>query len=201
MNVSPAISIPLVTVTLVAVRALIDKVTSSGIDIDSIPIFLRRVDLHLLENLLDPAEEARLRTELSARAFRRLQSRRIRGACEQIRRLSNNASVFLQWANTEYVGIAHKGCAQYDDQDSLVVNLIRIAADVKSSAWWALVKLRFWRAVLVQLWPFLPSPSLSDVREVYGKDILQAYENLTSSVGEILIRRGGEHYDKVRAVL
>jgi hypothetical protein len=159
------------------------------------------VDLRLLEDLLDPAVEARLRTELSAHAFRRLQSRRIRAACEQIRRLSNNASVFLQWANSEYAGIAHKGCTHFDDKDSLVVSLIHIAAEVKNSAWWALVKLRFWRAMLVQLWPFLPSPSLSDLREVYGKDILRAYETLTSSAGELLIARGGEHYEKMRAAL
>jgi hypothetical protein len=201
MSMTPAVWIPLAFVLLLVIRAVIDKLTSTGIDAGSVSLFLSHVDLHLLETLLDPAEEARLRSELSARAFRRLQRQRIIGACEQIRRVSNNASVFLQWANAEYAGIAHKGCTQFDDKDSLVVSLIQIADDVKRSAWWALVKLRFWRAMLVQLWPFLPSPSLSDLREVYGKDILRAYETLTSSAGELLIARGGEHYEKMRAAL
>jgi hypothetical protein len=201
MSTTAAVWIPLALVALVAARALIDKLTSSGLDADSINLFLRRVDLRILENLLDPAEEARLRTELSTRAFRRLQRQRILGACEQIRRVSNNASVLLQWANGEYAGIAHKSRAQFDANDSLLVSVIQAATEVKSGAWWALLKLRFWRASLVQLWPFLPSPSLSDLREVYGKDLLQSYEALTSSAGELLIGRGGDLYDQARAAL
>jgi hypothetical protein len=201
MSMMLAVWIPLAILLMVAVRAVLDRITSTGVDAEGIALFLRRVDLRMLENLLDPAEEAKLRTELSARAFRRLQRQRILGACEQIRRVSNNADVLLRWANSEYARIAHKGRAQFDANDSLVVSIIEAAAQVKSGTWWALLKLRFWRAVLVQLWPFLPSPSLSDLREVYGKDILQTYESLTSSAGELLIVRGGEYYDQVRAAL
>jgi hypothetical protein len=201
MNVAPAVWIPLTLVTLAAAHAVIDKLTSTRVDAEGMALFLRRVDLRLLENLLDPAEEARLRKELSTRAFRRLQRQRILGACEQIRRLANNAGVLLVWANGEYAAIADKGRAQFDANDALLVSVIEAAAQVKSGAWWALLKLRFWRASLVQLWPFLPSPSLSDLREVYGQDLLQSYEALTSSAGELLIVRGGEYYDQVRAAL
>jgi hypothetical protein len=83
----------------------------------------------------------------------------------------------------------------------LVASVVQSAGDVKRGAWWAMLKLRFWRATLVQLWPFLPSPSLSDLREVHGQDILQGYESLTSSAGELLIAFGGEQYDQVRATL
>ncbi len=193
--------IPLATVLLIAARALLDKLTASAGNTCDIALFARRVDINLLEDLLDPAEEARLRKELSAAAFRKLQRKRIMAACEQIKRISHNADVLLDWANREYAKVTHKGRAQFDATDLLIGSVIESAIQVKSGAWWAVLKLRFWRATLVQLWPFLPSPSLSDLREVYGRDLLQAYESLTSSAGELLIAFGTGDYERARAAL
>jgi hypothetical protein len=196
-----AIWIPLALVVLVAVRALLDKLTASASETDDIALFARRVDLSLLEELLDPEAEAQLRKQLSSPAFRRLQRKRIMAACEQIKRISHNADVLLNWASRQYSKIADKGRAHFDATDLLIAGVIESAVRVKSDAWWAVLKLRFWRATLMQLWPFLPSPSLSDLREVYGHDLLQAYESLTSSAGELLLALNDGNYDRVRAAL
>jgi hypothetical protein len=193
--------VPLAIVALVATHAIIDKLTAASRGVDGIALFVRRVDLRLLEDLLDPQVEAGLRTSLSSFAFRRLQRQRILAAREQIDRISHNATILLEWGTREYSKIASKGRGQFDSRDLLIIAVVESACQVKRGAWWAMLKLRFWRAILVQVWPFLPSPSLSDLREVYGRDLLQAYEGLTSSAGELLLAFGGEQYDEVRAAL
>src|SRR5882672_1014391 len=123
--------VPLAIVLLVAVHALIDKLTAASCGVDSIALLVRRVDLRLLEDLLDPQVEATLRTNLSSFAFRRLQRQRILAAREQIERISHNATILLEWGTREYSKIASKGRGQFDGRDLLIVAVIESSCQVR----------------------------------------------------------------------
>jgi hypothetical protein len=192
---------PLAVVLLIASRALIDKITASSLGANDLVLLLRRVDIQVLETLLAPEEEARLRSEMSTRAYRRIQRRRILGAYEQVRRISHNANVLWQWSNREAKKLSSKRRAKVDGIGQFLITTVECAAIVKSEAWWALAKLLFWRITLMQIWPFLPSPSLSDLREIFGRDLLQDYETLSSSVGQVLLATDIDFYEQVRAAL
>jgi hypothetical protein len=56
----------------------------------------RPVDLESFRNLIDPAEEEFLRTNLSARNFRIVQRERLRAALEYVQWASQNAAVLLR---------------------------------------------------------------------------------------------------------
>jgi len=192
---------PFILMLLAGVRLLLGAIMGTVWSARDLPIFLRRVDLSLLETLLDPMEEARLREEMSAGAFRKAQRQRIRGACEQIRRVSHNAGILLKWATLEFKKIEQKRRGAFEEHDRLIVSVIEAATHAKRSAAWALVKIGLWRAAMMPIWPFLPSPSLSDFREVNGRDLLEDCESLNSLAGQLLLDAGGDHYDQARASL
>jgi hypothetical protein len=190
--------VPLLIGGCTLLYALIDRITGLW-RAREMPLFLRRVDLQLLEELLDPAEEAKLRRQMSARAFRRAQRGRILAAREQIRRIAHNARIFLKWGNEEYKQLAAKNRGDFDDGDHMVLAVVRSAAEVERAALLVLAKVLVWRITLVHLWPMLPSPSLYDLREAMGSDLLQRYEMLTASAGQLLLASDRELYELVRA--
>jgi hypothetical protein len=190
--------VPLLIGGCTLLYALIDRITGLW-RAREMPLFLRRVDLQLLEELLDPAEEAKLRRQMSARAFRRVQRGRILAAREQIRRVAHNARIFLRWANEEYKQLAAKNRGDFDDGDRLVLQVIHHAAEAERAAFVVLAKVLVWRLTLVHLWPMLPSPSLYDLREALGRDLLQRYEVLTAAAGQLLLASDRELYELVRA--
>jgi hypothetical protein len=190
--------VPLLIGGCTLLYAFIDRMTGLW-RTREMPLFLRRVDLQLLEELLDPAEEAKLRRQMSARAFRRAQRGRILAAREQIRRVAHNARIFLQWGNEEFGQLAAKSPGDFDDGDRLVLQVVGSAAQVQRAAFVVLAKIALWRLTLVHLWPMLPSPSLYDLREALGGDLLQRYELLTASAGQLLLASDRELYELVRA--
>ncbi|HET7871127.1 MAG TPA: hypothetical protein VFL42_01365 [Terriglobales bacterium] len=190
--------VPLLMGGCTLVYALIDRITGIW-RVREMPLLLRRIDLQLLDELLDPAEEAKLRRQMSARAFRRAQRGRILAAREQIRRVGHNARIFRKWGNEEYKLLAAKNRGELDDGDHLVLQVIRHAAEAGRAASFVLAKIVLWRMTLLHLWPMLPSPSLYDLRESLGGDLLQRYEMLTASAGQLLLTSDQELYELVRA--
>jgi hypothetical protein len=196
-----AIWTPLCAAALALLYVLVDKISSTQAEAKEMALVLRRVNLQLLEELLNPATEAALRSELSSRAFRCRQRTRIMAAREQVSRMRHNAEICREWGTDEYRRFADKNRGHYGDEEQLVIALIKAADDVTTSARRALLKLMFWRMCLIHVWPFLPSPSLSDVREVLGADLLARYEALANSAGMLLLNEGEEQYELVRAAL
>lgn len=193
---------PLCIAALVLVYLLADKLGwHDEARARDLALFLRHVDLQTLGELLDPATEATLRSELSARAFRCRQRSRIIAAKEQIGRMHYNAGIFRSWGTGKYKRIAVKNRGRFGDEEQLIVAVIKVADEMRSAAFRALLKLTFWRVCLVHIWPFLPSPSLSDVREALGADLLTRYEALISSVGMLLLGEDEGDYETVRAAL
>lgn len=165
--------------------------------VDDVPLMLRRADLPLLEELLDADEEAALRKEHSAAAFRAMQRKRIAAAREHLRRIDHNASVFLKWGYTEEQITLLKNPAVFTDHDLRARELLRFATEVKSDVAAKIIKIELWRIVMLERWFFLPSPSLSDLRERRGVDILQSYEALISTAGDLSLSYGPEKYQRL----
>jgi hypothetical protein len=191
--------IPFIAAAVWLFHLLIDRKTSSKTYDGSVSAFLRHIDLSTLESLFDPKEESRLREELPARAFRRLQRSRIMAAREMIRNIRHNAGVLMRWASEEEDSLQDKNRSQFDQKDHLVIDVVRAAGEVRRGASFALAKMLFWRMSLVHLWVCLPSPSLSDFREVAGRDMLRDYESLTGSVAQLMLAHSEKHYEAVRA--
>jgi hypothetical protein len=169
--------------------------------VDELTLLLRHIDLPLLEQLLDPEEEAALRQSKSARAFRDLQIGRMAAAFEHLRRVLHNAAAFRRWGAAEFKKIAHKNRAQFGPRDQLIVEVIRYATEVRKHALCAAVKIMVWRALAIARWSVLPSPSLSDIREVLGVDWLHQYEQLTAAAAQLMHDDGPDCYDRLLAAL
>jgi hypothetical protein len=94
--------ITLILVTLVALGFLLLFLRTAGksfgrVDEASLGQRLRPVDLEAFRNLVDPAEEEFLRSNLRPREFRMIQRTRLRAAVDYIEGVSYNAAVLLQW--------------------------------------------------------------------------------------------------------
>lgn len=64
--------------------------------------YLVPVDMARLESILDPAVEYAYRLYLSKREFRHIQLRRVHQLLELVNRISRNALILIDYANTEY---------------------------------------------------------------------------------------------------
>lgn len=171
----------------------------SGRTQDELKLLLRHIEMQLVENLFDPREEARLRSDMSVPAFRSAQRARLRGLKEQVGRFSHNASLFLEWSNHEYSHLAAKNRTHFDTRDDLLVRVIEIAGAVKSYAFRAAFKIHVWRVLL--LVPGMPAPSLSELREIRGRDIVHAYEQLKGVVGQLSLMCGVEQFEVMDSAL
>jgi hypothetical protein len=119
------------------------------------------VDLASFRNLIDPAETAFLRENLSPRAFRSVQRDRTLAAAEYVRRIASNAAVLLRL-----------GQAARMNPDPAVA---RAAQEIAERA--LAVRMTAMRALLLlHLQAYLP-----DVR-IPGDGIYDTYRRLTDSV-------------------
>lgn len=197
-----AVWFPFAALSLAALYAVIVRfVFARERTVDELALMLRHIDLPLLERLLDPQEEAGLRRLKSARAFRLAQIGRLAAAGEQLGRVSHNAAAFRRWGVAEFKKIEPKNRTAFDKRDVLIIEVIRYATEVKRHAFYAAAKIRFWQLMMIARWPMLPSPSLSDLREVLGVDWLNSYEQLTGAAAQLMHNDGPEAYDQVMAAL
>ena len=147
---------------------------------DDVVDFLVHIDLEKAEALLDPLAEESLRRTLRPGDFRMLQSKRVHLLIELLRRMAHNAAILVQWGNLE-AEKAHPRTAQ------LAQELQQEAVKVRAYSLVALVKLRFWLLISFRSWSVLPVPHLSELREIYGIEGLQAYDRLKTAAGSLFV--------------
>lgn len=171
--------------------------------IDDLPLVLRPVQLEQLEKLFDPRVEADLRRIMSGAAFRRAQRARLRSALEQVRRLSHNAAILRSWANAEYVQrVEPKNRCLLNSGDQAIERIIRTAGGMQRQAFIVILKIEFWRALLLIHGYIMPIPRLADLREMLGFDLLETYQSLTSAACELgLNTYGRDRYEELLAAL
>ncbi len=137
--------------------------------------FLYPVDLSLLEGLLDPAAELELRWNLSPRALREAQRRRMRLYTELLRRMAHNSSILAEFDN------AGRG------YNKLIAGpgseLQEAAIKVRVYCTFAKGRLCIWLWLPVAF-NFSSTFELSRLRKVAAVDGLKAYAELKTAAAE-----------------
>jgi hypothetical protein len=194
------VAVPLLV--LVVGYALAGRKLAREYRIDDLPLVLRPVQIEQLEKLFDPRQEADLRRDMSAVAFRQAQSVRLRSAMEQVRRLSHNSAILGHWGAAEFVHrVAHKNRCELNSNDQAVERIIQAASSVRRQTLAIMMKITIWRAFLLLHVAVLPIPRLSDLREILGFDLLETYQSLTSAACELGLAYGRERYEELLAAL
>jgi len=202
MSISASVCVPIVGAGVTVAFSVWTSISGARErTMEDVEFFLRHSDLHRLENLLDPNEEAILRSQMSLDAFRKLQRKRISAAIEQIGMMSHNSSVLFRCSQNEFSKIRHKASSSLEQQDTVILEVIRLSSTVRRMCIIANFKLRVWRLIVSCSFPFMPIPRLCDLREMLGHDILLGYEHLMSSVGEMSLQYGQERYDQIMSAL
>jgi hypothetical protein len=170
--------------------------------IEDLPLILRTVNLEKLERLLDPAAEGELRRGLSSAAFRREQVARFDSAMEQARRLSHNAAILESWAHDEFDRtVSAKSRVDFTASDQSILRIMQTANQTRRQTLTMMIKIAIWRALLLLRIPFMPVPSVSDLRELLGRDLLETYQSLTSAAGQLGLAYGEREYEQLLAAL
>jgi hypothetical protein len=170
--------------------------------IEDLPLVLRSVNIEQLERLLDPGVEADLRRGLSSKAFRGEQVIRLRSAMEQARRLSHNAAILACWANEEFErNVTQKNRGEFTTNDHSLMRVIQTANQLRWQTLAMMLKIGIWRGLLVSRIFFLPVPSVTDLREAFGRDLLDTYQAMTSAAGQLGLSYGEREYEQLLAAL
>jgi hypothetical protein len=152
--------------------------------------FLLPVDLEKAETLLDANVETHLRCDLSRKAFRKLQRKRIHLYVAFVHRMAHNAAVLIDWANRE----AESG----DEQAAMLARDIQqIAVEVRLYCLLTMLKLRLWLLIRLDSWLVLPAPSLYEVREVGVILGLESYDRLKTAASFLFLEMGQRNYEEL----
>lgn len=152
--------------------------------------YLLPVDFEKAEGLLDPQTEAILRKELEPEEFRALQRKRIHHYLALVQRMAHNAAILIEWANRE----ARTATGQ---RLEMVTKLQQVGVEVRLYSLLALIKLRFWLLIRVELWRILPAPSLDDMRQIGGVKGLDSYDRLKTAASFLFIEMGQGNFEEL----
>jgi hypothetical protein len=126
MTITFTITLILVLIAFVALGFLItlakDRASASKV-LENPTQHMRAVDLEAFRNLVDPDEEAFLRTNLPSSEFRRIQRERLRAAVEYVSCAAQNAVVLLRLADA---GRRSSDPATAEAAEKLVQNALRL---------------------------------------------------------------------------
>ena len=149
------------------------------LDPDDVIPFLRPVDVSLAESILDPAAEFALRWKLSPRDFRQAQRRRMRLYLEVMRRMSHNAKLLAEYAESE----TRRCDARHVSQASTLQDR---AIEVRLYVLMASIELRLWLPLCSNI--LSKKPLLAQLRTAGDIDGLQTYDALKTAAVAAFVR-------------
>ena len=179
----------------IVARSTVYRVRSR--DIDHVILFVRKLDVTDLEILLDAGEEWTLQQSLSPRAFSLAQEDRIRLVREYLHRVAHNVETIQVWVAGQYELIKDKDRAAYTEKDSLVVEALQVALELRIYSLVAGLKLRFWTILRMYRWPALLLPHLPDLRKQCGVDVLAKYRRLTEVASILSLGYGNACHERL----
>jgi hypothetical protein len=199
----PDLWLPL-TIICGTVLYAVSKFTGiSPSNVDELTPLLRPVNVALLSELLDPTEEAKMRSAFPSPTHVHEQRKRMQMAHEQLCRMLRNSRLIGSWSGCERERIAgEKNPSRYNDTDVLIVSVLKVSHEVRRQTLHAILRLAVWRFFLVfaELGLFWV-PTLSEIREVGGRDVVMIYEDLTSAAAELILMYGADRYERLIAAL
>lgn len=148
-------------------------------DIDDVVPFLYPVDVSLVESLLDPAADFELRWQLSPRAFREAQRRRMRLYLEMVRRMSHNSEVLVEYDHAR-LGNDRLNSEQASKVEDAAIRVRLYSACVR-------LRLRVWLSLPLNAFGVMPT--LAHLRMAADLDGPKAYDELreaaTAAFGQL----------------
>jgi len=165
--------------------------------IDHVILFVRKLEVSDLEVLLDAGEEWALRQALTREAFRSAQEDRIRLVREYLHRVSHNVQVIQLWVAREYELIKDKDQDAYTEKDSLVLEALQVAIDLRLYSLAACIKVWLWTVLRMYRWPSMLLPRVTDLRVQCGVNVLAKYRRLAELAGILSLSHGKAYYDRL----
>jgi len=160
-------------------------------------LFVRKLDVSDLELLLDAGEEWALRQSLTREAFRTAQEDRIRLLREYLHRVAHNVQVIQLWVAGEYELIKDKDRDAYTEKDSLVLEALQVAIDLRLYSLAARIKVWLWTVLRMYRWPSMLLPRVTDLRVQCGVNVLAKYRRLAEVAGILSLSYGKAYYDRL----
>lgn len=155
---------------------------------DDLFVFLVPIDLDKAAELIDPGAESCLRKEYSPKQFRELQRKRIHQYLEMMRRMSRNAVILLEWVNREM---------ERENPPAAGLAIKSLAMEVRLYTLVSWVKLYFWLLLRIDKCHILPTPSLSDLREIWGLRGIECYDALKTAAGGLFLEIGAGDLERL----
>ena len=177
--------------TYIAIRAWFDFPNRTP---DDVVEFLQHVDLNAFSSLLNPIEEASLRSAMNRRNFRYVQRKRIYLCMEYVKRMAHNAEVLIELGNN-----------QARSSDPLVAQSAHLLQEkgvqVKIYSLLALIVLRFRLLVRIDSWFLFGYLSLCDLREVWGIRGLETYDELKTAASHLFLLIDSQKFEALLEAL
>jgi hypothetical protein len=165
--------------------------------------FLRPVDSTVMLNLLDPQNEALFGRNLTERSLRWEQMRNLHYAREYMARMSHNAAILAEWANSELSLQMVGRPGDLDDSEYLrSARKLQVAAsEFRLYALVSLWKIRLWLLLRALPWAPLSKAGTIRLRAIYGQQFMALYAKLTEAVSELGVLYGREFHEELLNVL
>ena len=168
--------------------------------IEDVAPFLRPAESSELEALLDPGQEANFRMRMSPQEFAPWQRRRIHLMREYLLRMSHNALVLIEWGNMESL-TETRDPEQSKKKQLMAKELVQAATEFRLYSLLALLKLKFWLVLPSPFRFLLPSPSLPEMRHLFGIDALGSYQRLKTAASGLSLAYNNHFHDELVELL
>jgi hypothetical protein len=156
--------------------------------LQELPLFLTRVEMAALGDMLNAQGEVPLRNAFPAPAFRSLQCARFYSTLEQVGRINKNARLFYRWASSELEEVKTvKRRSDFGHREYLIESIATAAEEAISCSFWAMIKIRVWLALLLIRVPMFPIPCVSECITGKSEHLISAYERLSGTVGQFAL--------------
>jgi hypothetical protein len=168
--------------------------------LDDVRTVLQEVDIPILEEIFDVEGETKLRLlQGDHLAYRREMRARLDTADEHMGRAAHNALILLQWGSTEYDDMKRwiESYSQFQQQQ--ITALYSEGRDFRR------LSLRYTvRNWLFCLWRFdkcriLPVPSIAALRQIGGRDFIDAYKKLVEAAAGLGMIYGKDEANELRS--
>jgi hypothetical protein len=199
---SIALLLPVVYgIVLLVVVALTTVYAARAHDIDHVILLARKLDTSDLEMLLDAGAEWSLRQCLTIRSFQAAQEDRMRLVREYLRRVSHNVELIQLWVTQERQLLEGKNREEYTERDSLVVEALQLAIELRLYSLAANLRIRFWMALRAYRWPRRLIPRVPDLRVQCGVNVIEKYRRLIELAVTLSGRYGKTYHDRLLEAL
>ena len=190
----------------VLTRLLREQTTFKRRSIDEVADLLRKPDHQLIRELLDEAEDRRIRFPVLGRGHRRREQRaRLDKLREQYCRFYHNCVINYQWADTEwYDMVYHRLEEEYGPElRAKIQELRRAALEFRTAMRLVLAKIWFLSLIHFDTIRLLPIPSVAALARSGSIDILRAYQRVKEAAIVLAGVHGeaAEHAEEIGALM